>query len=144
MLDIFEKRIIMSLVRCGCSSSGRAPPCQGGGSEFEPRHPLHKTTRKCGLFLFSCWARTIKCNCPVDSCLIPAGRNQLLTMRPRCIGTEPRHPLHKDHTKVWSFFLPFPSVIPRRPQRGRRGNLRSFREKNPPMEGIATDLRSSQ
>ena len=27
---------------CGCSSSGRAPPCQGGGSEFEPRHPLHK------------------------------------------------------------------------------------------------------
>ena len=27
---------------CGCSSSGRAPPCQGGGSEFEPRHPLQK------------------------------------------------------------------------------------------------------
>ena len=27
---------------CGFSSSGRAPPCQGGGSEFEPRHPLHK------------------------------------------------------------------------------------------------------
>ena len=26
---------------CGLSSSGRAPPCQGGGSEFEPRHPLH-------------------------------------------------------------------------------------------------------
>ena len=25
----------------GLSSSGRAPPCQGGGSEFEPRHPLH-------------------------------------------------------------------------------------------------------
>ena len=25
---------------CGCSSSGRAPPCQGGGSEFEPRQPL--------------------------------------------------------------------------------------------------------
>ena len=25
---------------CGFSSSGRAPPCQGGGSEFEPRHPL--------------------------------------------------------------------------------------------------------
>ena len=38
----------MSLVRfrseaplCGRSSSGRAPPCQGGGSEFEPRKPLH-------------------------------------------------------------------------------------------------------
>ena len=27
--------------RCECSSSGRAPPCQGGGSEFEPRHSLH-------------------------------------------------------------------------------------------------------
>ena len=25
---------------CGHSSSGRAPPCQGGGSEFEPRNPL--------------------------------------------------------------------------------------------------------
>ena len=27
---------------CGHSSSGRAPPCQGGGSEFEPRNPLHQ------------------------------------------------------------------------------------------------------
>ena len=26
--------------KCGFSSSGRAPPCQGGGSEFEPRNPL--------------------------------------------------------------------------------------------------------
>ena len=26
--------------QCGFSSSGRAPPCQGGGSEFEPRNPL--------------------------------------------------------------------------------------------------------
>ena len=26
---------------CAFSSSGRAPPCQGGGSEFEPRNPLH-------------------------------------------------------------------------------------------------------
>ena len=26
---------------CGFSSFGRAPPCQGGGSEFEPRHSLH-------------------------------------------------------------------------------------------------------
>ena len=29
---------------CGLSSSGRAPPCQGGGSEFEPRSPLQKET----------------------------------------------------------------------------------------------------
>ena len=31
---------IISFVACRCSSSGRAPPCQGGGSEFEPRHLL--------------------------------------------------------------------------------------------------------
>ena len=29
-------------ILCGRSSSGRAPPCQGGGSEFEPRRPLQK------------------------------------------------------------------------------------------------------
>ena len=42
-------KILMSLVRfrpepplvCGFSSSGRASPCQGEGSEFEPRNPLH-------------------------------------------------------------------------------------------------------
>ena len=28
---------------CECSSSGRAPPGQGGGSEFEPRHSLHSS-----------------------------------------------------------------------------------------------------
>ena len=36
---------------CGCSSSGRAPPCQGGGSEFEPRHPLQSLQSE-RLFLF--------------------------------------------------------------------------------------------
>ena len=36
--------------RCGCSSSGRAPPCQGGGSEFEPRHPLQNCPRTCQTF----------------------------------------------------------------------------------------------
>lgn len=25
---------------CGCSSAGRAPPCQGGARGFGPRHPL--------------------------------------------------------------------------------------------------------
>src|SRR5215472_16467966 len=29
---------------CGCSSVGRAPPCQGGRREFEPRHPLPSET----------------------------------------------------------------------------------------------------
>ena len=38
---------------CGCSSSGRAPPCQGGGSEFEPRHPLQKEIRNAPAFLIS-------------------------------------------------------------------------------------------
>ena len=33
---------------CGHSSSGRAPPCQGGGSEFEPRCPL-QSNQLCGL-----------------------------------------------------------------------------------------------
>ena len=30
---------------CGRSSSGRAPPCQGGGSEFEPRRPLQQNSK---------------------------------------------------------------------------------------------------
>ena len=40
--------------KCGCSSSGRAPPCQGGGSEFEPRQPLQKRKHrlKVGAFCF--------------------------------------------------------------------------------------------
>ena len=36
---------------CGCSSSGRARPCQGRGSEFEPRHPLHPNIRNAQAFL---------------------------------------------------------------------------------------------
>ena len=34
--------VITFFIKCGFSSSGRAPPCQGGGSEFEPRNPLQK------------------------------------------------------------------------------------------------------
>ena len=34
---------------CECSSSGRAPPCQGGGSEFEPRHSLHFLEQLCSI-----------------------------------------------------------------------------------------------
>ena len=39
--------------RCECSSSGRAPPCQGGGSEFEPRHSLQNKNglRKQSVFI---------------------------------------------------------------------------------------------
>ena len=40
--------------RCECSSSGRAPPCQGGGSEFEPRHSLQNGAKKfCPVFSLS-------------------------------------------------------------------------------------------
>ena len=45
--------VLMRSHICGCSSSGRAPPCQGGGSEFEPRQPLQKktpVTDRCFLF----------------------------------------------------------------------------------------------
>ena len=43
---------------CGCSSSGRAPPCQGGGSEFEPRQPLQKTKHRLSVDAF-CFIRRI-------------------------------------------------------------------------------------
>ena len=58
-LDILKIIVIISHIRCGCSSSGRAPPCQGGGSEFEPRHPLHKKEPGAfapGSFLWNWWA----------------------------------------------------------------------------------------
>ncbi len=50
VVDIFLScNIIVIAVRnCGCSSSGRAPPCQGGGSEFEPRHPLQSDKKSVG------------------------------------------------------------------------------------------------
>ena len=44
---------------CGCSSSGRAPPCQGGGSEFEPRHPL-QTVLKGERFFFCIFSENKK------------------------------------------------------------------------------------
>ena len=43
--------------RCGCSSSGRAPPCQGGGSEFEPRRPLQ--SNRIGTHLRSCFYKMV-------------------------------------------------------------------------------------
>ena len=38
---------------CGHSSSGRAPPCQGGGSEFEPRCPLQTNEKEQMICSFS-------------------------------------------------------------------------------------------
>ena len=51
---------------CGRSSSGRARPCQGRGSEFEPRRPLQKRrdTHSCvSSFLEQhfCFAKVVAC-----------------------------------------------------------------------------------
>ena len=54
-VDISEIPVIINHVVCECSSSGRAPPCQGGGSEFEPRHSLHKEKTHHLVCLFSLW-----------------------------------------------------------------------------------------
>ena len=40
------KRVTAIRFGCGFSSSGRAPPCQGGGSEFEPRRPLQTNSKE--------------------------------------------------------------------------------------------------
>ena len=52
-----DERYNLSCV-CGRSSSGRARPCQGRGSEFEPRRPLQKETpSERMVFLFGIWQR---------------------------------------------------------------------------------------
>ncbi len=48
-----DERYNLSCV-CGRSSSGRARPCQGRGSEFEPRRPLQKETPSVRM-VFSFW-----------------------------------------------------------------------------------------
>ena len=52
-----DERYNLSCV-CGRSSSGRARPCQGRGSEFEPRRPLQKEypIRQDGVFFLECAA----------------------------------------------------------------------------------------
>ena len=40
LLTNFRHEAIINTILRGFSSSGRAPPCQGGGSEFESRNPL--------------------------------------------------------------------------------------------------------
>ena len=52
----FPKNLI-----CGCSSSGRAPPCQGGGSEFEPRQPLQSVhlRKRVDFFVFHRWVYAV-------------------------------------------------------------------------------------
>ena len=38
-----ETQTVGKCSSCGCSSAGRAPPCQGGCREFESRQPLEST-----------------------------------------------------------------------------------------------------
>ena len=52
----------------GFSSFGRAPPCQGGGSEFEPRRPLQKRSHNVGCdFFFWIPFRKLKCSGEMNS-----------------------------------------------------------------------------
>ena len=91
---------------CGCSSSGRAPPCQGGGSGFEPRHPLQnkRTPFWCPFCFTMGWAR--KGRFAVGE----FKQSGELFERPwacRQAGaqpSEPRHPLQNKRTPFWCPF----------------------------------------
>ena len=52
---------------CECSSSGRAPPCQGGGSEFEPRHSLQKRRSDVSQAFFFGIRKLFQCSPEVNS-----------------------------------------------------------------------------
>ena len=55
-----DDRAIRQRFICGRSSSGRAPPCQGGGSEFEPRRPLQFFCSERSRNLYSETRRTLE------------------------------------------------------------------------------------
>ena len=40
---------LLTILKCGTSSVGRARPCQGRGHEFEPRVPLQFLTKEIGV-----------------------------------------------------------------------------------------------
>ena len=78
---------------CGRSSSGRARPCQGRGSEFEPRRPLQKETpSERMVFLFGIWQRaglnSLRTPRRSPSCQPPPAR-----CRGAAAGTLPRNRL---------------------------------------------------
>ena len=107
---------------CGRSSSGRARPCQGRGSEFEPRRPLQKKKdTHTGVFLFLerrfCAAKSVAC-----------GR-----MTERARETRLRFPLHTFLSLRWvgvRFFVSDESLSLPKVMKGysapRRGSLSSF------------------
>ena len=97
---------------CGRSSSGRARPCQGRGSEFEPRRPLQKEhpIRQDGVFFLEMCRSTgglaaSTCAKRVKS----RGEAGFLRMATAIRGMpgsefEPRRPLQKHHPIGWCFF----------------------------------------
>ena len=79
---------------CGFSSSGRAPPCQGGGSEFEPRNPLQRLLHKRQPFFCSVVSERHLAKCE-------SRRNKRFCYRVRACD-----PLQKAFQKIWrAFFL---------------------------------------
>ena len=85
---------------CGRSSSGRARPCQGRGSEFEPRRPLQNTTLSGGVF--SCAPRRSPSCQPADGgCRSrqPGHFLESASLHPpqAALRRFPRRPLQKEH-----------------------------------------------
>ena len=91
---------------CGRSSSGRARPCQGRGSEFEPRRPLQNNTiRQGGVFLHLPAGQRLEQGTSEarETCrghvLVPA-----CVWRPGWAASEPRRPLQKNTTHQGGVF----------------------------------------
>ena len=91
---------------CGCSSSGRAPPCQGGGSEFEPRQPLQrKGTELIGAFVFY----TKRTRCLHLRSIRGRGPRESVAFAGCDSEFEPRQPLQKTRHRILSrCFLFYP------------------------------------
>ena len=97
---------------CGRSSSGRARPCQGRGSEFEPRRPLQKEhpIRQDGVFFLEMCRSTGELAASTcakrDKSRGEAGLLRMATAIRGMPGSEfePRRPLQKHHPIGWCFF----------------------------------------
>ena len=93
---------------CGRSSSGRARPCQGRGSEFEPRRPLQKSPPNRVVIFFAC-------SSAVPSLRQPSGGHIRVRQTGHCLESGllhppqaalrrfPRRPLQKRHPTGWRF-----------------------------------------
>ena len=97
---------------CGRSSSGRARPCQGRGSEFEPRRPLQKEhpIRQDGVFFLEMCRSTGELAASTCAKRVKSrGEAGFLRMATAIRGMpgsefEPRRPLQKHHPIGWCFF----------------------------------------